>query len=123
MHVAGKSGAAAILVLVFMSMTSMASASVVGISGLGTFDVYKQYFRPHATNPELVRVSHVVVVLYGAFVAVFSTAIQYGKVSQGWLACESSLLLRCLVVSQAHQATVHRHERVRVLSHSCRFHS
>lgn len=96
------------LVLVFMSMTSMASASVVGISGLATFDVYKEYFNRTAGNSQLVKVSHISVCVsseshlsrrassdveteqvYGLFIAVFSLAIQYGKVSQGWLACKS----------------------------------
>lgn len=47
------------LCLVFMSMTSMASASMVGISGLATLDLYRNYSNPNASNAQLVKVSHI----------------------------------------------------------------
>ncbi|KAH9949091.1 Sodium:solute symporter family-domain-containing protein [Amylocystis lapponica] len=57
----GKGGAVAMLILLFMAVTSSASAEMIATSSVLTFDLYKIHFRPDASPETLVRVSHVMV--------------------------------------------------------------
>jgi urea-proton symporter len=82
--IAGKGGAAAVLLVTFMAVTSTISAQVIAVSSIITFDIYRQYVNPSATDSDVIRWSHIGVVLFGAFSASFSTALYYGSVDLGW---------------------------------------
>lgn len=82
--VAGKGGAAAILLITFMAVTSTISAQVISVSSIISFDIYRQYFNRAATDADVIRWSHFGVVFFGLFSACFSTALHYGKVDLGW---------------------------------------
>ena len=57
----GKSGAAALLIVLFLAVTSATSAELIAVSALLTYDVYKRYINPHATETQILRVSHAMV--------------------------------------------------------------
>lgn len=82
--VAGQGGAVAILLIVFMAVTSTISAQVISVSSIISFDIYRQYINPAATDRDAIRWSHVGVVGFGIFAAAFSTALHYGNVDLGW---------------------------------------
>lgn len=82
--VAGKGGAVAVLLITFMAVTSTISAQVIAVSSILTFDVYRQYFNRAASDRDVIRWSHIGVVLFGLFSAAFSTALYYGSVDLGW---------------------------------------
>ncbi|KXJ86100.1 Sodium:solute symporter family-domain-containing protein [Microdochium bolleyi] len=82
--IAGKGGAAAVLLIIFMAVTSTISAQVIAVSSIIAFDIYRQYFRPAATDRDVIRWSHIGVVIFGLFSAAFSTALYYGNVDLGW---------------------------------------
>jgi Na+/proline symporter len=67
----GKGGAGLMLLLLFMAVTSSTSAELIAVSSLLTFDVYKTYLRPQATNDELVRVSHYGIIIYAVTLAAY----------------------------------------------------
>ena len=81
---AGKGGAVAVLLIVFMAVTSTISAQVIAVSSIISFDIYRQYFNKTATDRDAIRWSHIGVVVFGLFSAAFSTALYYGKVDLGW---------------------------------------
>lgn len=54
----GKQGAAAMLVLLYLAVTSAASAQLIAVASVFTFDVYKPFIRPDASSKELAYVSH-----------------------------------------------------------------
>lgn len=81
----GKSGAAAGLVTLFMSVTSATSAELIAFSSVTTYDVYRTYFKPNASGKQLVTVAHLSVVGFGLFVAALSTVFNYVGVTVGWL--------------------------------------
>ncbi|KAG6834308.1 hypothetical protein H0H93_010577, partial [Arthromyces matolae] len=54
----GKAGAAAMLVLLFLAVTSATSAELIAVSSILTYDVYKRYINPSATEGQIMRVSH-----------------------------------------------------------------
>lgn len=82
--IAGKGGAAAILLITFMAVTSTISAQVISVSSIISFDIYRQYVNKTATDRDVIRWSHIGVVFFGLFSACFSTALHYAKVDLGW---------------------------------------
>lgn len=76
----GQSGAAALLVVLFLAVTSATSAELIAVSSILTYDVYKvrsiimseleihnvlqKYFNPKATDQQILRVSHAMVHFY-----------------------------------------------------------
>lgn len=82
--IAGKGGAAAVLLITFMAVTSTISAQVIAVSSIITFDIYRQYLNPSATDRDVIRWSHIGVIIFGIFSAAFSTALYYGKVDLSW---------------------------------------
>ncbi|KAL4780388.1 Sodium:solute symporter family-domain-containing protein [Aspergillus varians] len=83
--VAGKGGAAAILLVLFMACTSVASAQLIAVSSIVSFDVYGGYFNKKPTDRELIRWSHVGVVGCALFVSTFATVLHKGGVDLNWL--------------------------------------
>ena len=82
--IAGKGGAAGILLITFMAVTSTLSAQVIAVSSILSFDVYRTYFNKHASDQDVIRWSHYGVVGFGVFSAAFSTLLHYVGVDLGW---------------------------------------
>ncbi|KAJ5391174.1 hypothetical protein N7509_006664 [Penicillium cosmopolitanum] len=82
--IAGKGGAAAVLLIIFMAVTSTLSAQVIAVSSILSFDVYREYFKKSATDRDLIRSSHFGVVFFAAFSAGFSTMLHYVGIDLGW---------------------------------------
>ncbi|KAJ7723668.1 urea transporter [Mycena metata] len=81
----GKSGAAALLVLLFLAVTSATSAELIAVSSLLTYDVYKRYINPTATEAQILRVSHLMVAFYALVIGLAGLIFFYIGVSMGWL--------------------------------------
>ncbi|KAE9387900.1 urea transporter [Gymnopus androsaceus JB14] len=81
----GKAGAAAILVLLFLAVTSATSAELIAVSSLLTYDVYKKYINPNATESQLLKVGHYMVGVYGLVMALAGLIFYFIGVSMGWL--------------------------------------
>lgn len=81
----GKSGAVALLIVLFMAVTSCASAELIATSSLLTFDVYKAYIRPKATPQQLIFVSHIMICFFGLVMAVFASIWNLASIDLGWL--------------------------------------
>ncbi|KAL4757263.1 sodium:solute symporter family protein [Aspergillus foveolatus] len=84
MTIAGKGGAAAVLLMIFMAVTSTLSAQVIAVSSILSFDVYREYFKRSATDRDVIRASHLGVIFFAAFCAGFSTMLHYFGVDLGW---------------------------------------
>jgi hypothetical protein len=82
--IAGQGGAAAVLLITFMAVTSTISAQVISVSSIISFDIYRQYINKKATDRDVIRWSHIGVLFFGLFSACFSTALHYGNVDLGW---------------------------------------
>ncbi|VUC35449.1 unnamed protein product [Clonostachys rosea] len=85
MSVAGKGGAFGLLLVVFMAVTSTTSAQLIAVSSIGSFDIYRTYINPKASDKQVIRVSHWVVVGFGIFASAFATALHYGGVDLNWM--------------------------------------
>lgn len=81
----GRSGAPLLLIVLFLAVTSAASAELVAVSSIITYDIYKRYINPHATDKQILWVSHVGVVGFGIFMGVLGVIFYEIGVSLSWL--------------------------------------
>ncbi|KAJ6557934.1 solute symporter family transporter [Mycena capillaripes] len=89
----GKGGAVALLIVLFMAVTSCASAELIAVSSILTFDVYKTYVRPAATPQQLIFVSHIMICVFGLTMAVFACIWNAIGIDLGWLFLVMGLLI------------------------------
>ncbi|OJA15055.1 hypothetical protein AZE42_05848 [Rhizopogon vesiculosus] len=81
----GQSGAAALLVLLFLAVTSATSAELIAVSSILTYDVYVRYINPEATEQQILRMSHAGVVIFALVMGIAGVIFYYIGVSMGWL--------------------------------------
>ncbi|KAL1988272.1 hypothetical protein VTN96DRAFT_247 [Rasamsonia emersonii] len=88
----GNGATVGILLLLFMAVTSTVSSSMIAVSSIISFDVYRTYINPKATDRQVVRVSHLGVVFHGIFIAGFALALNYGGANMNWINYFSPIL-------------------------------
>lgn len=81
----GNSGIVAFFVLLFMALTSTVSSSMIAVSSILSFDLYKTYFNPKATDKKLLHASHITVVFHAIFITGISIALNYGGANMTWI--------------------------------------
>ncbi|KAJ2992755.1 hypothetical protein NUW54_g7859 [Trametes sanguinea] len=96
--VMGKGGAIAILLVVFMAVTSAVSAELIAVSSLFTYDLYRTYYRPNATSEEIVRVSHYFICFWAVWAGCWSTILNKASIDLGWLFYVQGVVLSPAVV-------------------------
>lgn len=55
--------------MIFMAVTSAFSSDLVCLASVITYDVYRSYVNPKATGKQLIRLGHIVVILFALFCA------------------------------------------------------
>jgi Na+/proline symporter len=68
----GNTGAALILVMLFMAIVSTGSAEAIAVSSLVAYDIYREYINPDATGEQILYVSRVVIVVFGLIMGCFA---------------------------------------------------
>ncbi|KAI0753718.1 Na+/solute symporter [Fomes fomentarius] len=96
--VMGKGGAIAILLVVFMAVTSAVSAEMIAVSSLLCVLLYRTYFRPKATSAEIVRVSHYFICFWAVWAGCWSTILHKASIDLGWLFYVQGVVLSPAVV-------------------------
>ncbi|KAI1213287.1 Sodium:solute symporter family-domain-containing protein [Annulohypoxylon truncatum] len=81
----GDRGIVAFFVLLFMALTSTVSSSMIAVSSILSFDVYKNYVNPKADDRRLLKVSHLAVVAHAVFITGVSLALNYGGADMTWI--------------------------------------
>lgn len=89
----GKGGSVALLIVLFMAVTSCASAELIAVSSILTFDIFKAYINPSATPKQLIFVSHVMIGVFGLTMAVFACIWNAIGIDLGWLFLTMGLLI------------------------------
>jgi len=97
----GKGGAAAMLVLLFLAVTSATSAELIAVSSIFTYDVYKRYINPQATEKQILWVSHLMIGAYAIFMGIAGLIFFYIGISMGWLYLFMGTVLGSAVVPVA----------------------
>ncbi|KAI0685361.1 urea transporter [Cytidiella melzeri] len=81
----GQGGAAALLVVLFLAVTSATSAELIAVSSILTFDVYKKYVNPKATDQQTLWVSHASVVFFAVLMGLLGLIFFFIGISLNWL--------------------------------------
>ncbi|KAK3114149.1 hypothetical protein LTR53_007826 [Teratosphaeriaceae sp. CCFEE 6253] len=89
----GKNGSIALLITLFMAVTSSSSSELIAVSSILTFDIYKTYVKPTATPKELIFVSHVMICFFGLVMAAFACIWNAVGVDLGWLFLVMGLII------------------------------
>ncbi|EGW32585.1 urea transport protein [Spathaspora passalidarum NRRL Y-27907] len=82
--VVGNGGVGALLLIIYLAVTSTVSAQMVSVSSILSFDIYKKYIHPSAQNKSMIRVSHYGCVIFGIGCAAFSVMLHYVGVNMTW---------------------------------------
>ncbi|KAH7908804.1 urea transporter [Hygrophoropsis aurantiaca] len=94
----GQGGAAALLVLLFLAVTSATSAELIAVSAIITYDIYKRYINPEATEQQILRMSHAGVLVWALVMGIAGVIFYYIGVSMGWLYTFMGVILGSAVV-------------------------
>lgn len=89
----GNGGVGAILLIIYLAVTSTVSAQMISVSSIVSFDIYRKYVNPTAQNSTLIKVSHFGVVFFGLFSAGFSVMLHYIGVDMTWLGYFLSMII------------------------------
>ncbi|WWC64302.1 uncharacterized protein I303_106912 [Kwoniella dejecticola CBS 10117] len=73
----GKAGPAMYTIIAFMATTSALSAQYVAVSTIASYDIYREYFNKQATNTQMMRVNHAVVIGWAIFLAGINTVFAH----------------------------------------------
>lgn len=88
----GSGGAVGMLLLLFMAVTSTVSSSMIAVSSIISFDIYRTYINPKATDKQVVNASHLGVVFHGVFITGFALMLNYGGANISWVNYFSPIL-------------------------------
>merc|ERR1719361_2310829 len=81
----GDAGSVLILIMLFMAIVSTGSAESIAVSSLVSYDIYRTYFKPDATGEDILKVSRIVIVLFGLFMGCFSLILYELNLNLGWV--------------------------------------
>lgn len=101
LSVMGNGGAFAILLMVFMAVTSAMSSETVATTALLTYNFYHAYFNPKATGKQLLRFSNITVPLFAIFAACVATGLNHAGFSVSFLITVSGILVDSAIMPMA----------------------
>ena len=81
----GNGGAVAILLMMFMAVTSAMSSETVATTALVTYNIYQAYIKPDATGQQLLYFSHYITIGFAIFCSSIAVAFNHGGFSVGFL--------------------------------------
>jgi len=84
--------------VVFMAVTSAASAELIAVSSIVSYDIYRTYWRPQATGAEIVRVSHYAICAWAIWMGCWATILYKVNIDLGWLYYVQGIVLSPAVI-------------------------
>jgi SSS family transporter len=84
-HLLGDVGSVLILTMLFMAIVSTGSAESIAVSSLVAYDIYREYINPEATGAQILKVSRIVIVVFGLAMGALSVLLDIMKLSLGWV--------------------------------------
>ena len=93
MAVLGKGSLGALLLAIYLAVTSTVSAQMIAVSSIISFDIYRKYFNSKAENSQLIKVSHIGVIFFGLFSAGFTVMLHYVGVDMTWMGYFISMII------------------------------
>ncbi|CAK0808194.1 unnamed protein product [Prorocentrum cordatum] len=84
-HLFGDFGAVMMATMLFMAITSTGSAEGIAVSSLICYDVYRRYINPSATGDQILKISRVVIVVFGLAMGALGVALNHMGLNLGWV--------------------------------------
>ncbi|KAF9040078.1 solute symporter family transporter [Panaeolus papilionaceus] len=112
----GKGGAIAVLLVVFMAVTSACSAELIAVASLFSYDIYKAYWRPQARGPEIIKVSHMFICFWVVWMGCWAAILHKASIDLGWLFYVQGVVLSPAVIPIALTVTWRKLTAVGVIS-------
>jgi len=84
-HLMGNAGAGLILTMLFMAIVSTGSAESIAVSSLVSYDIYREYINPEATGEQILKVSRIVIVVFGLLMGGLSILLDFLGLNLGWV--------------------------------------
>ncbi|CAG8557028.1 8624_t:CDS:2 [Acaulospora morrowiae] len=81
----GDTGAFAVLVLVFMAVTSAASAELIAVSSIYTYDIYRTYISPMASGEQAIAQSRYSIICFGIFMGALAIILKSTNIKLEYL--------------------------------------
>jgi urea-proton symporter len=81
----GKFGGVAMTVMLFCAVTGTGSSEMMAVSTLFTFDLYRGYINPKATDKQLLMCTRICVTIFGLLMGVFAIILFEIGLSLGWV--------------------------------------
>ncbi|CDZ98323.1 urea transporter [Phaffia rhodozyma] len=81
----GKGGAVAMLILLFLAVTSATAGELVAVSSVLTYDIYKRHINKNANEAQILRFSQAMVAFAAIMMGVLGVAFYYIGISMGYL--------------------------------------
>ena len=81
----GRGGAVAMLILLFLAVTSATSAQQIAVSSVFTFDVWKVYVHPSPRGQHMQMITHGAVLVWALIMSLFGLVLDYGGIGLGWV--------------------------------------
>mmetsp|Transcript_5409 Transcript_5409/g.7772 ORF Transcript_5409/g.7772 Transcript_5409/m.7772 type:complete len:614 (-) Transcript_5409:602-2443(-) len=97
-HLMGPVGSWLILIMLFMAIVSTGSAESIAVSSLISYDIYRTYINPDATGAQILRISRIVIVLFGLFMGLFSIALHEMGLNLGWVYLFMGIMIGSAVI-------------------------
>jgi len=91
-------GAFAVLIMVFMAVTSAMSSETLATTALLTYDFYQAYINPKATGKQLVDFSHYIVVGFGIVVASVTVGRNHAGFSVNYLVTAIGIIVDSAII-------------------------
>jgi hypothetical protein len=101
MALMGNGGAVAILLMMFMAVTSAMSSETVATTALVTYNIYQAYIKPDATGRQLLYFSHFITVGFAIFCSSIAVAFNHGGFSVGFLITAIGIFVDSAIVPMA----------------------
>ncbi|KAL3420531.1 sodium symporter family protein [Phlyctema vagabunda] len=99
--VMGNGGAIAVLLMVFMAVTSAMSSETVATTALLTYNLYQSYINPKATGKQLLRFSNFIVPGFAIVAASIAVGMNHAGFSVSFLITVSGILVDSAIVPMA----------------------
>lgn len=97
----GNGGAVAILLMMFMAVTSAMSSETVATTALVTYNIYQAYIKPDATGRQLLYFSHYITIGFAIFCSSIAVAFNHGGFSVGFLITAIGIFVDSAIVPMA----------------------
>jgi len=81
----GKGGAVLMTIMLFLAVTSAGSRELVAVSTLCSYDIYRTYINPGASGKQIIRVSRIVIIVFGLTMGVFGIVLHHIGLNLNWV--------------------------------------